>query len=189
MASVVAYGGDLLIGDPSSSAVIPLALPLRSTALPVGTVLGTYGRRALLLTNSGAQICSLDDGTVISQIPLTSVLRKAEEGLTTNPANAWISGVVSGRLGWLSGPGGVLTIDLDRSEIVDQQTWDAQWSVAADDVMHWTLGGAVIGNQQMNNGYNSIKERLPVGVVSAGFAVLPVGSQRLVALSGARDGR
>ena len=30
---------------------------------------------------------------------------------------------------------------------------------------------------------------LPVGVVSAGFAVLPVGSQRLVALSGARDGR
>ncbi len=192
MASVVAFGSDLLIGDPSSSAVIPLALPLRSTALPVGTVLGTYGRRALLLTNSGAQICSLDDGSVISQIPLTSVLRKAEEGLTANPANAWISGVVSGRLGWLSGPGGVLTIDLDRSEIVDQQTWDAQWSVAADDVMHWTLGGAVIGNQQMNNIYghtnNSVKERLPVGVVSAGFAVLPVGSQRLVALSGARDG-
>jgi hypothetical protein len=87
----------------------------------------------------------------------------------------------------------VLTIDLDRSEIVDQQTWDAQWSVAADDVTYWTLGGALIGNQQMNNnygrGYESVDERLPVRVVSAGFVVLPVGSQRLVALSGARDGR
>ena len=192
-ASVVAFGGDLLIGDQSSSAVIPLALPLRSTALPAGTVLPTYGRRALLLTNDGAQIGSLDDGTVIAQFPLTSVLRKTEDGLTTNQANAWISGVVSGRLGWISGPGGVLTIDLDRSEIVDQQTWDAQWSVAADDVTYWTLGGALIGNQQMNNnygrGYESVDERLPVGVVSAGFVVLPVGSQRLVALSGARDGR
>jgi hypothetical protein len=186
---VVAFGGDLLIGDRSSSAVIPLALPLRSTALPAGTVLGTYGRRALLLANGGAQVCSLDDSAVIAQFPLTSLLRQTEEGLPANPAKAWISGVVSGRLGWVSGPGGVLTIDLDRCEIVDQQTWDAQWSVAEEEIANWSLGGALIGNQNLNRGYGPTDERLPVGVVSAGFAVLPVGSQRLVALSGARDGR
>ena len=177
----------------STSAVIPLGLPLRCTPIPTGTVLGTYGRRVLLLTSSMAQVCSLDDGMLIAQISLDTLKRKEKEGLTPQNAHAWISGAVSGRLGWISGPGGVMTIDLDSCEVVDQQLWSADWSVAADDVSHWALGGAMIQEQQNNNNGNaSTSERLPVGVVSAGFVVLPVGSQRLVALSapaGGSDGR
>jgi len=183
-ASVVACGDDLLIGDWSTSAVIPLALPLRSTAIPNGTVLGTYGRRVLLLNSAMAQVCSLDDGMLIAEIPLDALQRKVEERLTSQNASAWISGTVSGRLGWISGPGGVMTIDLDSCEVVDQQLWSPDWSVAADDVTNWALGGAMIRGQQNNNGYGSHVERLPVGLVNAGFVVLPVGSQRLVALSG-----
>ena len=192
-ASVVACGDDLLIGDWSSSAVIPLALPLRCTSIPIGTVLGTYGRRVLLLNSAMAQVCSLDDGMLIAEIPLDALQRKAEEGLIHQNSSAWISGAVSGRLGWISGPGGVMTIDLDSCEMVDHQLWSPDWSVAANDVTHWALGGAMIQEQQNNNNGNaSTSERLPVGVVSAGFVVLPVGSQRLVALSapaGGSDGR
>ena len=192
-ASVVACGDDLLIGDWSSSAVIPLALPLRCTSLPIGTVLGTYGRSVLLLNSNTAQVCSLDDGMLIAEIPLDALQRKVEEGLIHQNASAWISGAVSGRLGWISGPGGVMTIDLDSCEVVDQQLWSPDWSVAGDDVTNWALGGAMIQEQQNNNnGNSSPSERLPVGVVSAGFVVLPVGSQRLVALSapaGGTDGR
>jgi hypothetical protein len=77
----------------------------------------------------------------------------------------------------------VVTVDLDLCEVVDQQRWDPAWSVAADDVVSWSLGGALIGDQQMNNGYGPSVERLPVGLVSDGLAVMPVGSQRLVGLS------
>jgi hypothetical protein len=158
----------------------------------------------LLLNSDLAQVCSLDDGTLIAEIPLDALQRNAEEGQPQQNAKAWFSGAVNGRLAWISGPGGVVTIDLDSCEIVDQQRWDPQWSVADDDVKHWGLGGALIEGQQNDNRGNSTPdERLPVGVVNPGFVVLPVGSQRLVALTapavpanaaggkpaGGRDGR
>jgi hypothetical protein len=179
-ASVALVGGDLLIGDWNSAAVIPLSLPLRSTQLPNGTLIGAYGRSGLLLNAQDAQVCSLDDGSLIASIPLSDLQAPKKEGLIEeNAGSTWISGVVNGRLAWLSGPGGVLTLDLDRCEVVDRQAWAQDWSVAPGDVANWLLGGAIISS---NNPYGTNIERLPVGVVSEGLAVLPVGSQRLVAL-------
>ncbi len=149
----------------------------------------------LVLTAHGVQVCALDDGTILASLPLLPVLRKKAEGVADQALGPWVSGSVSGRLAWISGPGGVMTIDLDSCAVVDQQTWDPAWSVAPDDVASWTLGGARIGGSDANRGYGPSDERLPVGAIAEGLVVLPVGTRRLVALDagiraeGGSDGR
>lgn len=181
-ACVYAADSHLFVGDYSTTAVIPLALPLHNVQLPAGLILGIYGRRALMLSQTSAKVCSLDSGDILADFPFAEIVRKNKENALTQVQNPWVSGVVQGRLGWISGTGGVMTIDIERLEIIDQQMWDNEWSIVEDTINNWTLGGAIPANNENSNDQFS-RERLAVGSATHGIVLLPVGSQRIVAIA------
>ncbi len=181
-ATAVLAGGQLVVGDGGGSLAVPLAMPLRSTSLPTGSVLGACGSRLIIVDGTTASIVDLaKSGEVVAAIDCAALAAPVAPAAPAAPAAAagppWLSGTCVGRLAWLSGPGGMLAIDIERGAIAVQTAWPAGVEVPPGDapvVQRSPAGVRFGGTSQLRIGES--------GAVDDGMVVLPAGTRRLVAL-------
>ncbi len=185
-ATAILAAGHLVVGDGSGSLAVPLAMPLRSTSLPTGSVLGACGARLVIingttvsivdLTRSGEVIAAVDCA-LLGAAPPTSDAPDTENVFGATATTPWLSGSCAGRLAWLSGPGGVLAIDIERGVIAVQTAWPVGVEALAGKVpaMQRSPAGVQFGDSpQLRIGES--------GAADDGLVVLPAGTRRLVAL-------
>nr|MBA3939057.1 PQQ-binding-like beta-propeller repeat protein [Planctomycetota bacterium] len=186
-ATAILAAGQLVVGDGGGSLAVPLAMPLRSTDLPSGSVLGACGARLVIINGTTASIVDLaKSGEVVAAIdcallgaaPTTPNAPGAEDVLGATATTPWLSGTCVGRLAWLSGPGGVLAIFIERGVIAVQTTWPDGVEVLAGRVPAVQRSPAGVqfgGTPQLRIGDS--------GAADDEVVVLPAGTRRLVALT------